>query len=58
MGHHLPQSPTHRDKNDRDTKAGSRSNFFYFGLFPLQLSSPAASSNTSCGKGSNNFYNN
>jgi hypothetical protein len=34
-----------------DTKASSRSNFFYFGLFPLQLSSPAASSTTSCIKG-------
>ena len=29
-----PQSRTRGDKNDKDTKAGSRSNFFTCGFFP------------------------
>jgi hypothetical protein len=38
-GHHLPQSLTHRDKNNTDTKSGSCSSFFfYLQLFHLQFS--------------------
>jgi hypothetical protein len=35
----VPQSPTHRDKNNMDTKSGPHSSFFfYLQLFLLQLS--------------------
>jgi hypothetical protein len=34
---HLPQSPTHRDKNDTDTKVDSCSNFFTVACPPTAL---------------------